>query len=316
MRRGAVYTLVSVILLFAVAALFFAHSMRTGHDIQAAVSDRVHGVDAFVTKLDEDSRRAARIAGFRALIAMEQHVTSEGEYFVEPDDAFREIFLTGNYSGTPFVIMENSTFEQYLARVQQEARTQGVLFNASVMNVTLWQASPWAVLVNYTLAFNVTDVRGTASWRVERTFTGEVPVYDLRDPVFSVETLARVQRTIKPSNVSSLVDDVGDANDTSGLMEAFNQSYYFANGRGPSILMRFAGDFSDSPFGIESLIDINELTDQGIVANTTATVVDYRYFTGVTATACSIQNTTSRLKLGDQDLVPYEIQGKLTYAAC
>lgn len=317
MRRGAAYTIVSVILLFVIAALFFTQSRRTGHEVQEAVADRVRNVDVLITSLDEDSRRAAYIAGFRTMIAMEQYITSSGNFLEDPHGAFKEIFLTGNYSGTPFVIMDNSTFEQYLERVQYEARKQGVLFNASVVNITLWQVNPWKVLVNYTLALNVTDVRGTASWKLERTFTGEVPIADLRDPVFSVNTLARVQRVIQPTNVSEFVNDAGNLNDTTGLMEHFNNSYYLAAGRGPDILMRFAGNLSEnSPYGIESLIDFTELSDQGLLVNATHSIVDFEYYTGIIADACGIQNTPSYFQLDTSDLIYYEVLGELTYVPC
>ncbi len=316
MRRGAVYTVVSVFMLLALAGLFFAGSRRDGHDAHAAVVDRVRSVDAFIDDFGKDGERAAYIAGFRTLIAMEQRVAGTGRYIPDPDAAFKEIFLNGTLQNESFDIMENSSFSAYLGRVRDDARTRGIVFDAQVLNVTLWQVEPWDMLVNYTLALNVTDERGTSSWQLNRTFTGVVPVTDLRDPLFSVGTLSRVQRIVKRTNVTLFVDDAGDANDTRGFMTHFNSSFYYAAGRGPSMLMRFSGNLSDSPYGLESLVDVAEVSAQGLAVNATSSVVDYEYFSGVEGHVCAIQNLPSTIRLANADLSVYGIGGKLTYVSC
>jgi hypothetical protein len=314
------YTLVTIVLLVALANIFFTQTRYDGHDRQTAVEERVRSIDGFIKGLERDSQRASYIAGFRAFIAMEQHITSTGEPIADVDAVFKQIFINGTYSNTSYFIMENSSFNEYLARVQYEAGQQGIAFNATISNVTLWQSDPWNVQVDYTLAANVTDNRGTASWIIERRFTGSIPVADLRDPLFTSRTYGRIQRVIKPTNVSGFVDDAGNKNDTTELMLHFNNSYYAAAGRGPSMLMRFAGNLSDSEFGIESLVDADEFAAQSLPVNSTASVVDYRYFSGVKATACGIQNLPSRIKLAESDLEVYEVrsgaQQQLTYGAC
>jgi hypothetical protein len=172
------------------------------------------------------------------------------------------------------------------------------------------------VLVNYTVAMDVSDSRGTSRWITTRTFTGRIPILDLRDPMFTALTYGRVQRVIRVSNVSVFVNDVNDANDTSGLTLHFNNSWYRASGRGPSLLMRFSGNFSDSPYGIESLVDTDDITTQNLPVNAKASVVDYLYFQNSLADLCSIQNLPSKIKLDTNHSSIYQIQGKLDYSAC
>jgi hypothetical protein len=310
------YTIITLILLLVIAGIFFTQARRTAHEERAAVASRVQAVNAFIDNLESDTQRAAYIAGFRSFIAMEQHITSTGQPLSDPAAAFREIFLNGTLANSSFVIMQDSTFTDYLSRVQVTAAQQGIEFNATVSNVSLWQVDPWNVLVNYTLTADVTDQRGTAQWNITRTFTGRIPIIDLRDPLFTANTYGRVQRVIRPSNITVLVNDVGDANDTTGLMLHFNSSSYLAGGRGPSMLMRFAGNASDSEFGIESLVDTDEFTAQNLPVNSSASVVDYLYFRGVEADVCAVQNLPSKLKFDNERLDLYQIQGKLTYVVC
>ena len=315
-RRGVVYTVAAILMLLAVGALFFTQARRTGRDAGDAVDERVRSIDRFIADFRTDSDRAARIAGFRALIAMEQHVASTGAYITGADAAFLDIFWDGNLTNTSFQVMANSSFSEYLLRIRTEGARQGIAVNASVEGIGLWQEDPWNLLVNYTILANISDTRGTARWSTSWNGTGRVPITDLRDPLFTAETLSRVQRVIRRTNVTEFVDDAADRNDTSGLVAHYNASLYAALGRGPDILMRFAGNWSDSQYGIESLADTDELDAQDLIVDTGASVVDYLYFNGTPATACSIQNLPSRLILDSASADLYGVTGALTSSIC
>lgn len=315
-RRGVIYTIAALLILLAVGALFFTQSRRSAGDAGDAIEERVRSVDRFITDLQSDSERAARIAGFRSLIAMEQEVASTGDYFVDPDAAFLDLFWDGNLSSTTFQVMENSSFSQYLERVEAQAAQQGIALNASVVDLSLWQEDPWNLLVNYTIAANVTDTRGTASWSLSWNGTGRVPITDLRDPLFTAETLGRVQRVIRRTNATSFVLDSSNQNDTSPLLAHYNASMYAALGRGPDILMRFAGQTGDSPYGFESLVDTEEMMAQDLDVDADATVVDYLYFNGTRATVCSIQTLPSRIILDAASASRYGVTGALTSTPC
>jgi hypothetical protein len=315
-RRGVMYTVVAIMILAVVGAIFFTQARRTGHESAAAGAERVRTVNDFIHSFERDSQRAAYISGFRGFIAMEQYVTSTGSFITDPENTFRGVFLNGTIRGMNFTIMENSSFNDYVGRAQYNAAQQGILLNATVSNVSLWQVDPWNVMVNYTLVMDVDDTRGTAQWHITKTLTGKVPITDLRDPLFTARTYGRIQRVIKPTNVTLFVNDAADANDTTGLMAHFNTSAYVAAGRGPTMLMRFSGNISDSEFGIESLIDTEDLAAQGLPVNTSASVVDYEYFRNMPAYACSIQNVPSRVRLDIDHLGTYQVQGRLNYAVC
>lgn len=315
-RRGVVYTIVALLILLSVGALFFTQSRRSALDAGAAVEERVRAIDRFIQDVQTDSERAARIAGFRSLIAMEQEVASTGGYFADPNTAFLDVFWDGNLSGATFQVMANSSFSEYLLRVQELAGMQGIALNASVTSLQLSQEDPWNLLVEYTIAANITDTRGTARWSVVWNGTGRVPITDLRDPLFTAQTLGRVQRVIRQTNTTDFITDGANQNDTSQLLVHYNESRYAALGRGPDILMRFAGNISDSAYGIESLVDVEELDAQDIVVNTGASVVDYLYFNGTLATVCSIQNLPVDIKLDTASAAVYGVTGALTSSTC
>ncbi len=315
-RRGIIYTLVALTMLAVIAAVIFTELRAGDRGESEAVEDRIRAVDAYLVNLDGDASRAARIAGFRAFIAMEQHIVSTGEYFTDPEAEFLEIFRTGNLSGTAFAVMENSSFDEYLARAKREAGTQGILFDVAVRNISFSQVEPWSVIITYALEMNVSDTKGTANWSTTRIIESSVPITDLKDPLFTKETFGRVQRVIRQTNVTVFVNDAGDANDTSGLKLHFNTTSYLAAGHGPDIMMRFEGNLSDSIYGIESLVDVNEISVQGLSVDAAASITDFEYFAGTIATACGIQNLTSAFRFDAASLGVYQIAGNLTYGTC
>jgi hypothetical protein len=319
LRRGIIYTFVALLLLLIIGALFLTQTRRTSREEALSSTARVQTIDRFLTSFEQDSTRAAYIAGFRGFIAMEQHIASQGMFFSDPAASFREVFLNGSINGNAFVVMEAATFEDYIERTALLASRQGITIDAMITNVTLWQEEPWHVLVNYTLSYNATDSRGTARWRVNTTLTGSIPITDLRDPLMTVRTFGRVQRVVKPTNVSVFVDDVGDANDTAGLLQHMNSSWYVAVGRGPSMLMRFSGNTSDSPYGIESFVDTEELDAQGLSVDQTLSVIDYQYFTNITADACDLEGeppVPQRIRLDDASLDIYGLRTTLNWTSC
>jgi hypothetical protein len=319
--------MVAILMVLIVGTVFFSFSKRDAHQSFTSTESRVHSMEGFLDDVGRDSERAAYIAGFRSLIAMEQEVATTGLPFngsngvsnLTPDTAFMESFVNGSINGKHYVIMDNSTFSEYLLKVQDNAQRQGFICNISVENITLWQTDPWHLRVNYTLSFKLYDVSRLASWNTNRTFIGKIPITDIRDPLFTMRTFNRVQQTIRPNLYPLFVNTSAGINNTRGLAMQYNESLYVAAGRGPSILMRFSNNLSDSIYGIESFVDIGELSAQNIVVNSDASSVDYLYFKNIPAVACGVNNGSNSMidafKIDAAHIAVYQID-RLNYTSC
>ena len=108
-------------------------------------------------------------------------------------------------------------------------------------------------------------------------------------------------------------------NDTSILEEHLLESYYINHTDAPSFLMRFKGDFSASPFGIESMVNVEELFEQGLFKKNRS-VIDYLYFgnsstTGIGKDYCDFTDLDSDVeelfrleRVPDDHLVLYGVK--------
>lgn len=274
-KKGFVFTAVAVLIIIALIFLFATHERLLPRTI--AQTGRVHLMDSYITNLEKDIPRAAYIAGYRSLIAMEEHISATGEYLPDVDAAFLSAFTNGTVNGTAYGIMDNSTFTNFSTAFGMLAARQGMRSNLTVLAIDAYHESPWTITLNISLTIVLEDTAGTARFNRTSSILAAVPIESIKDPLYSVGTQGRVPQTVIESNVSRPYI-IEATNDTTRLQELLNSSMYIDSTDAPSFLQRFAGDLSASPFGIQSLVRTSELDAQGIAINTCKSVVDYLYF--------------------------------------
>ncbi|HJX05667.1 MAG TPA: hypothetical protein VJ461_03080, partial [Candidatus Nanoarchaeia archaeon] len=182
--------------------------------------------------------------------------------------------------------------------------------------ITLLHDSPWSVSVIATTIVNITDRKGTARWEFTRDYNTTVSLINIRDPVYSVATYGRVPNTIRITNVTDYIYDA--TNDTAELIRHINYSYYTNNTLAPSFLMRLEGNFSNSTYGIESIVFIPELIDQNVNYSDSRSIIDYVLFTNLTgyeARVCNVDNMPSWFTIDTNHTAAYEVN-KLSSTPC
>ncbi|MBD3208890.1 hypothetical protein GF367_00540 [Candidatus Woesearchaeota archaeon] len=314
-KHGVLYLFLAVIFVALFAALFLTFQGYQYQDEQEVISLRVHTMDDFVADLHEDLDRAAFISGFRSLIGVEEYLSQRGTFFDNQssmEESFRVVFLQGSYNGTDLFIMENASFTDYIERVRVQAQRIGLNLTVNITNVTIEQSTPWVVLVRFTGSFIVADNLHESWWNYTERFDTEVPIYGLKDPLYTVNTLGRVPNMI---NEYALPPEgyVDDDNDTAVLKEFLEGSYYRESSGAPSFVQRFTNNLSSSPLGIESLVYLPALSDQGVVVKSDRGVVDHIYFSAGpdnSTDRCQVQNmiyTPDWFRLDQGHMDDYEL---------
>lgn len=317
-RKGLLYISMAVIFVVLFGVLYLAQDSYRLQDREDVITSRAHTMDDFVKNLDVDIDRAAYIAGFRALLGTEEYLSQRGLFFDNRsamEDAFREVFINGSYNGTALAIMQDANFGEYLSRVRTQAAGIGLETSINITDVDLEQVSPWHVHITFEGAFNISNADHQLWWDYEKNFTTDVSIIGLKDPLYTVNTLGRVPITVHeyPLPPTGFVND--SDNDTAVLKGFIQGSYYRASTSAPSFLQRFTNDLSPSPNGIESLVYLPSLSDQGIVVKEDRSVVDYLYFStnpDSSTDRCSIQNmvfTPDWFRIDAAHLDDYELDG-------
>jgi hypothetical protein len=316
-RKGVFYLLLSSLFIALMIVVFLAYKEYSYTDRQKVFDTRIRSTSDFIRSIDTDSKRVIYISGFRSLIAIEDYVARISNYtFDDTEEIFRIAFYNGTVNGTQVDVLKDSTYSDYLNKLKVIAGTIGLDINISIPNITgitLYQESPWQVIVNVTVQVNLTDRTGIARWNFNKTYSANVSIISIRDPVYSVSTHGLVPNPIRmtPNNLIPFVTGTNTVN----LMNLTNNSYYIQDPLAPSFLMRLKGRLNESSAccGIQSLVNIPSLIIQGVTYDNSRSIVDYILFSNITGydNVSCVQNTTSWFKIDENHSVQYEVDGLL-----
>jgi hypothetical protein len=307
-KKGMYYLFLSIVLVAVLIVVFLMQEQYSFSDSQKSQHVRIRTVNDFLENIESDSKRSIFISGFRAFIALEDYVASTGSYQPNSEEIFKELFYYGRINSSYPEIMVNSSYSDYIDKLNYIAGKKGIVMDFNVTEINFYHDSPWSINVVVSAKINVSDAKGLASWNFEKDYQTSVSLENIRDPVYSVATFGRVPNTIRKTNVTDFVN----GNNTDGFMTHVNNSYYVENSLAPSFLMRLKGNFSSSPYGIESLVNTKELQIQDVDYSSSKSIVDYVLFTNVTGydnVSCSFDYLPSEIKLDANHTSFYEVNG-------
>jgi len=300
-KRGVFFTLAAItIVLFLILSLpMFLTQERSQ---KTAVLSRIRAMNNFVKDVEKDLDRELKISGFRALLGMQEYVASKGSFLNNSREALKSALANGTIETESLSIMQDSSLEDWTEKVRAMASNVNIDLNVTVNSLDIHHTSCWALEVDINVTFLVADRADVASWKFSKVYSVELSILSLEDPLYTISTYNRVVHQI---NITPYEGSYVSGTDTTNLMEHTTKGFY-ANSTGPSFLMRFEGNLSNSTFGIESLVYVPYLETQGIPVKQKS-VVDYIYFSNESPTFHRINNTPEWFYLDDEHLEKYQI---------
>lgn len=291
-KKGFAYILIVSLLLVVVITIFLTSNKFKYQDRTESQHIRIKSTNDFVKNLNTDIHRSSYIASYRALISLENSITSSGIFLEDIQESFRETFFYGTIAGEPANLMSNSSFELYIQKVNALGSQKGLIIDINVTNINLSHSDPWVLDVVVNASVNISDRDRLASWTYIKEYKTKVPIIDLRDPLYGVYTENKIPNTIRYLNYSNLVNS-GDPNT---LIKHLNESYYLPSIYAPTYIMRFENNSNPDPNGIESVVNIQTLSDQGLEVYSNRVKIDYIYFTdSASDKICAVENIPSDL---------------------
>lgn len=278
-RRGVFYTITAIILVVIIIFAFKIFEVKRDMNREDVVLARVKTTNQFVRSIERDLQRAINIAALRATLALEEKIAKDGAFLTDAAASYEEAVMNGTINGIQAEMMIDSTFPDWIAKIQSEASKTGVTVEFEVHDIEIYQDDAWSVKGKANMTINITDIRNTSQWLQQKEVIATMNIIGLEDPLYAVKTYGRVPNVI---NMTPYEGNYTSGGDVSNLLEHAENGYYAENTNAPSFLMRFEGDLSSSPYGIESMVNIEELEDQGI-GGISKTTLDYLYW-GTTGT--------------------------------
>lgn len=302
-KKGIFFTLAAIalsIIIILSLKVYKTYEMKENAEV---IGMRISTVNNFIKDIEQDLEKGLYIASFRAFASMGEYVASNGTFITNIGDNFNELILKGTLDNHELGLMKDSTFTDWINKIEVQADKIGVEVNFTIKNVGISQADAWSISTVADLDITVKDKKNTSSWKRNRVISTRVSIENFEDPLYLINSRGRVTNAMVRSPITDFVIDKDNAN----LLIHLNNSYYIESNTSPNFLMRLQGNLSNSITGIESLVNLGEFQAQGIAIKDRS-AVDYIYFGTQITTNYRINNTPEWFKLDSEHLGVYEVQ--------
>ncbi|MBI2135344.1 hypothetical protein HYU09_05105 [Candidatus Woesearchaeota archaeon] len=290
-KKGIFFTFAAVALSLVIIFSFRVYTDYGLKDQMDPIESRVTTMNSFITSMEKDIENVIFIVGFRSLLSIEDYMMDHDTFlnignYPSLDVAFEGSFLNGaiprGATEDKMPLMDNNTFLNWTQRMEEEANKTDITLDFTINDVTITHSEPWQVDVSVDLTISVKDRKKTASWSIDREFTKQINITGFVDPLYLVNNDGKVNNTIRKTIVP-------DFNDEDDLDTHLINSYYIEHSDAPSYLMRFENDLGSSSYGIESLVNSEEIEDAGLVPKIRS-AVDFVYYGAQVVQICEVED--------------------------
>lgn len=273
--KGAfLYTLVSLVLISIILfSTYLYQDVDKNREKSQVYSTRIHQMDHLSKNIRQDIERAMFTVSFRAILSLQSNLVSTGTYYPDVDQAFNELYFNGSVGNETMPLMQDSTITDWFSNFNSKAQSNGIVLEWEVKEIQVSHSDPWNLEIRMEMQYLLTDTADTASWNITDNFTAQVSIDSLEDPIYIMETFGQVPNTITRTNVTDFVS----GSDISELKVHLHDSMYVESDAAPSYWMRLEGNFNPSPYGIESMVNLEKLSAQGLPV-VEKSVIDHIYF--------------------------------------
>lgn len=314
-KKAIFFTFIAILLL---SALIFSFSIYSRYRLRTktlVIETRVHTMDSFIRGIDKDIMRGCFITSYRSILSMTEYVSANGIFIDDAASRFEELFLNGTINNEQQSLMSDTTFNDWITKMKSQASKINLELNFTVDSLAINQSDPWGIDVYLDVSIDIRDVTDIASWSTAKELKTVVPIEGFEDPTYAVNTYGKVLNTINRTPFTDFVI----AGNTANLQQHTENSYYVAWSTAPSFLMRLEGNLNASPYGIESLIDLQKLIDQGEEVDERS-VVDHIYWSDKSVISYHIDNMPGWFMMDNEynadeektHLELYEVEGLIS----
>jgi len=303
-KRAQVFTLLAISI---ITLMFVSFEIFSVVEQRQPIKMRISSMDSFLFSLEENLERQVYISGFRIIFLAEEEILRKGIYISDIDAFFGEAFFNGTVNGETKDVLTGAVYNDLIASINEKASKINVEISLKNPRILVSQDDPWHIKFTFISDFIMRDKAGLARWEKEENISAYIPISNFEDPIYTINTNAKIARKINRTIYEGIYIISGNS---SNLFSHVNKNYYAENSGAPNFLKRLGGDLSADENGIESFVNLNELSREGIPIKEKSSI-DYIYFSSNNPPYQSVSGMPSWFKIDDQDnhLFKYNISG-------
>jgi len=300
-KKAQAFTIISI---FIIGLISIGYGLENITDKDEDIRTRVETANSFVFSMKEDLRRQLYTSGYRAIFIAQDNITRSGDYIDDFEKLFLGAVINGTGSKNSSGIMQGAKISDIEANIKESASKMNMEVNFSNISIQMKQKTPWKIIIKMDFDYIIKDRSGLASWKGNESVASEIKITNFEDPLFTVETEGKLPRQIKKTPYENKY--VNGTNVTN-LKNHINEKYYAANNQSPSFINRFEGNFSANKNGIESFVNVLELSSQGLNVKEKSSI-DYIYFSANNPPYHQISGLDSWIKIDENHLTKYQVE--------
>ncbi len=279
-KKGIIFTTLAVLILsLFLTSLTFYSSVKE----KKSIRDRVETMNHFIFSLEKDMERQIYISGYRAVLSIGSYITETGNFIDNAENSIKEAMINGTINNQSMGLMEGYKLSEWKSRVSDLSNRVNIYVDYSIINVSVHHEDPWNIILLMNINITFLDKGNISKWQKIDEIRTNINIEGFEDPLYLLNTNGLISNKIIKTPYSIFVNGA----DVSNLSIHANNSYYKTSTTGPSFLDRLEGKYTPNQFGIESLVNLNKLSAQGINTKDKS-VIDYIYFSAINPAACNI----------------------------
>ncbi|MEM5879528.1 MAG: hypothetical protein QXU74_03490 [Candidatus Aenigmatarchaeota archaeon] len=306
--KGIFFSIIIVFLMIClITFLSIQKSLSSFYSSQIAVENRIEAMLSFYNNIVRDSRKSIEIMAGRALCSAINHVVTTGNPLQSSNDTIAELIMQGSIDGIQQPLMEGSTARDWEDSIEYLGSLQAFETSVEIKDLLVEPEDSFHISLSYSLSVKLYDDRMIEA-NLSRTTREKVivSIENLEDPLYPLNTYGRIVNIIRlsPHWPNYLSDN------TTNLKDDLDNSYYHPSLYGASFLDRLEGKyfvqskyFKQKPIGLESFVNKDKMLSTGLSINTSATNVDYLYFSNSNVRAYSISGMPSNFRLDNETTI-------------
>ena len=324
MKKGFIFSLF-VITALALIVMTYRMKVEFREEKKAEIyKNRVEQINIFVQDMEKDLDRALYVIFFRAVLGADEYIHRHGQYIDNINARLAELMIYGTINGESMDITNASTITDWNLRMAKLSKRLNVNVTFDKTTIEIKHSSPWVIDISMNTTIKVTDFDEVLGWEFELVKSTKLDISEASfpDPIYFIESLDNMgnystpllNRIVKSPYIElwvneSLLPFPNEVNVSNLIDHTLNQ-FYLNNTRAPSYLMRLAGNFGNSTYGIESFVNVlndSSIWDYSEEGDATC-AADYQFFvTGCTGDSHRIYNMNSRFYLDQEHLNDYDM---------
>ena len=289
-KKGIFFTSITIVI---ISLLLLSYTFYDVLQDRKTIKTRIETMNNFLFAINEDLERQLFASGFRVILLLEQEITETGTYVSDLNATFNEVFFLGTVYGESNddieLLMTGAKFQDILDSMQSKADKLNIEINMTNPLIKVYQEDPWNIKFSLTTDFTMRDKGNLALWNETKTISALIPITNFQDPFYTIGTNGVILKKIQKSPYTNLTNP----ND---LLDHAIKSYYINSIDAPSFVNKLQGNYTADPYGVESLVNIQNFSSQGITVKDKS-IVDHVYFSASSPANCQISGMPSWFKL-------------------